>query len=414
MAQNKSGNDPLLRVRSQRLEGLLDLYSRGVIQLDDFIRLKDEVKSLPFARSTEPAEPSPSGSNRRMELRQIRDEIHRRERAIEPGIEPQRKIDLSPYLTPPPKVSPEPRRSEDRATETSITIPPELRIGSAQAEEAIEEVYVEPDALSFSSWRIQSAEFLSSSRSVRALSATFFLAIILTIGIARSGPVNEIVSSLQPQNSTASSFVSSVQANSHIHPRFGPQAVRQCLDWCGGMNSEDLCSRACNRLTLSEFARRITKSEIDPAQEAKASTQQCAEQAHRRLPESDRSAWTKSTNELVETLRHAEETRTISDFSRARLDHDKLNQLNESVSAPQQASLSEKTLSSELARASCLRVNLALSEMGLVLARQSSDSLSERFYQRYYEQLQPAAASASRNISDLLKKIGDFDGAQTK
>ena len=297
MGQKKSGNEHLLRARSERLEGLLDLYTRGVIDINDFIRLKTLVK-IP-AQTAAPAaetEPPRSGSTKKQELRQIRDEIRRRENTSTEEPEFHRGLnDISLYSSPMPsaeKFSTEPMITESFISELQSAVHqsvPAAVLGIVETPAKDPEPAKQSGLSRSGLWISSSMAAVSRSpRSIAAVAATFLIASVLTIGIARSGPVNQFVNTLQPQNSAASAFISQSTANSFIQPSFGPQAVRRCLDLCLPVNPEATCGRACNHLTLSEFARRITAQEINPAEEARRSANQCNNQARRRFSEESR------------------------------------------------------------------------------------------------------------------------------
>lgn len=174
-----------------------------------------------------------------------------------------------------------------------------------------------------------------------------------------------------------------------IEPLFGPLAVSSCSSKCEAKPSETkaACIRACEKLSLRNYARRITTDEPIPGADAEEICRRCtkAELGSSRFESAEQwEAAAKSASIGLNRL-----TSTIADFGMARQAFTEMYEVNQRLMLPPAGLDKEAAITEELAQATCLRANLALVEMALALLRHQPDEYSKRFYFNLHKALSP-------------------------
>lgn len=242
---------------------------------------------------------------------------------------------------------------------------------------------------------------------------TVGVVVVITIVILTSKPVEQLILDLKSYNSNATALTAASENDKDpfVEPLFGPVAVRSCLSGC--LNKSDAvqtaCKRACQRLSLSEYPRRITLSDPDPALDAATIKSRCLDKTIRRTVSDSRGAWQREMKSALALLSQTSSSSGIEDFGKKRLSFNALFDISSSLRLPVQGSEEELALTGDLIRGTCLRANLTLAELALMIVKQNSDSLSRRYYSRLHKILQPATESWESNLFNQATALSLLD-----
>ncbi|MFN8389706.1 MAG: hypothetical protein U0136_05400 [Bdellovibrionota bacterium] len=238
-----------------------------------------------------------------------------------------------------------------------------------------------------------------------------FVAALLTMIVANSAPMDAVVEKLQSDRPTAiasTTFDSAVQT-SIFQPLFGPQAVAACVRQCSASTSDDSvpCERSCQKLSLTEYAHRITFVEARPETDAKRIVASCEDSDLSLLEYSNQLEWEEHVISAVNTLRDASGKVASGDFAKSRLLYGATSETVATLRRPPAVSPNEKEaiLTEKLIRASCLRAHHTLTELALVLVQQSGDQYSVRYYSELNQLLRPHMVQAEVGVIKDAKTI---------
>lgn len=246
---------------------------------------------------------------------------------------------------------------------------------------------------------------------VAKTAATCILAAAVTFSVSKSSPVEHLITALQLYHPSAQARpLFERTGDSLIEPLFGPQAVEACLGGCSTRDVSDptLCQQACARLSLAEYPRRITLDEIDAKADAERVIVSCVTSTVTPSTTMDEDTWRREVLAAVEQIENAPRDSRGSDFGVARLIYQQLLETAQQLRAPTTLEKSERAFTEKLLRCSCLRANLALSELGLVIVHQNRDSFSERYYRTFQRTLKQETFAAEQrmlNEARTLKRL---------
>lgn len=210
--------------------------------------------------------------------------------------------------------------------------------------------------------------------------------------------VREAVSAMIPLvkdgNVSKVSVVSRVAQENAVQPLFGPLAVDACNSWCSsepGMSAK-LCKLGCERLSLEQYGRRITISDASPVDDAMQMSSRCQLERSNFAVDESRAAWKERMRNALDVL-EASHLEASSSYSRAKVGHAQMLRVSSFVQLPPSASDADRNLTQQMAEVACLRVSLALSEMGRHLAMQAGDVVSQGYYSEFSSTLRPLVSS---------------------
>ena len=237
---------------------------------------------------------------------------------------------------------------------------------------------------------------------------TCIVAAVVTFSISKSSPVEHLITALQLYHPAAQARPMFESAgDSLIEPLFGPQAVEACLGGCSARDVSDptLCQQACARLSLAEYPRRITLDDIDAKADAERVIVSCITSTVPSSTTMDEATWRSEVLATVERIERAPRDSRGSDFGVARLIYQQLLETANQLRVPTTLDKSERSFTEKLLRSSCLRANLALSELGLVIVHQNRDSLSERYYRTFQRTLKQETFAAEQRLLNEARSL---------
>jgi hypothetical protein len=239
-----------------------------------------------------------------------------------------------------------------------------------------------------------------------------FIAALCTLIVANSAPMDAVVRTLQSERpmAVASTAYDSDAPQSIFRPLFGPQAVSNCMKSCeASASSTDVnpCERACQKLSLTEYAHRITYVDSRPATDAKRIIASCQSSDLRISSYDDELEWEEQAIAATSVLQKAEARSVSGDFAKARLLYGSAVDIVSQLQRPPSSSPNEKEtqLTENLIRAACLRAHHTLTELALVLVQQSSDRYSVRYYSELNQLIRPVMVKAETSVIKDAKSV---------
>ena len=245
--------------------------------------------------------------------------------------------------------------------------------------------------------------------SVAKTAATCVIAAVVTFSVSKSRPVEHLITVLQLYHPSAQARpLYEMSSDSQIiEPLFGPQAVEACLGGCSAREVADplVCQQACARLSLAEYPRRITLDDVDAKADAERVIVSCITSTAPPSEHVDVATWRTEAAKAVALIEQSPRDSRGSDFGAARLIYQQLREVTEQLRAPTSIEKSERAFTEKLLRTSCLRANLALSELGLTIVHQNRDSFSERYYRAFQRTLKPETFAAEQRMLNEARTL---------
>lgn len=248
--------------------------------------------------------------------------------------------------------------------------------------------------------------------SIASTAVTIAIAIGITLLISSSDPMERLITNLESSNATAIALPSrSTDTHSYfIEPLFGPLAVKQCRSHCDRRrgSAQETCLRSCERFSMSEYGRRITAEQASATADANSIVKRCRSKEIPSTYFASQESWLTETKAAGKLLQKAANSRKISDFGRTRLLYNNLFDVNTNLRLPPKGSdaggSSENSqLSQKLIRATCMRAHLALTELGILMAKESADDFSRRYFRDLHQTLRGKIEAYESDVLTLLK-----------
>ena len=255
-------------------------------------------------------------------------------------------------------------------------------------------VYRDPNSSSGSgvnpavSVRNSSAAPLSVPRRYRRRFRAFLVApLMLALGMVLAvaflkllAATNEVSRPAPPVKVTP---IDAPKLNNFLQPMFGVQAVDRCAQDCGSNPERSVCVRACKRLTLSAFGRRITLDRtLDPAADATEASQRCLTRSVEMDYYPTQEQWTEQAR-LGSAM--------LGRLSPASEAAQRLIEASKKVLLPPNSDKQRSDLTANLLKAMCLRTHQALAHAGLDEAQRSQDEFSVEYYTRFEQNIEASA-----------------------
>ena len=244
--------------------------------------------------------------------------------------------------------------------------------------------------------------------------ATCVVAAVVTFSVSKSSPVEHLITSLQLYHPSAQARpMFETRSDSAIDPLFGPQAVEACLGGCSAreVSNPSACEQACARLSLAEYPRRITMDDVDAKTDAERVIVSCITSTVPQSAAIDESAWREKVSAAVASIEQAPRDSRGSDFGGARLIYQTLLETTDQLRLPPSLDKTARAFTEKLVRSSCLRANLALSELGLVIVHQNKDSFSERYYRTFQRTLKQETYAAEQRMLNEARSLKNLKPA---
>ena len=194
-----------------------------------------------------------------------------------------------------------------------------------------------------------------------------------------------------------------------IQPLFGQLAVNVCLPKCGIREAEmkTACERACGRLSIRNYARRIDYQDADPIADAEETFRRCTKPGSGERFASGE-AWETAMKRALASLGRLTTLSQRAEYGSSRQAYELAYEKNERLMLPEKADGNDE-VTKQLSGVLCLRANLALAEMGIISAKQQPDEYSRRFYATFHRALKPKtidvenALMQDQRIQELMK-----------
>lgn len=234
----------------------------------------------------------------------------------------------------------------------------------------------------------------------RGGNVALFVTALVTIIAANSAPMDKLVHALQAERPTASAtqIDQTPPMRSIFQPLFGPEAVNRCAETCRESNVESVsaCERACAKLSLSEYARRILVVDDTPELDVERIVLSCERTPLPDRRHDNRMEWETEARSAVQLMKSVSTAAPSGDFAKSRLFFADLSSVLTELRLPPGATSEskERAVTDRLLRATCLRAHLTLTELALVLVRQNGDEFSHRYYSRLKKLLHPPTIRA--------------------
>jgi len=195
-----------------------------------------------------------------------------------------------------------------------------------------------------------------------------------------------------------------------IKPLYGPTAVPQCLENCKELEEESkqTCQRACAKLSIDDYARRITLADLEPSNDAKLIISRCASVEDFELLNTSRADWIIRSRIALEEVNSAPKSSRLGEFRDIEKIYKKMLDANKNLRLPPNHSSRDKEITLALLESTCIRTNLALTELGILTAQFNLDSFSRRYYYSLYKYLRPIASEAEKATIELAKQQNYF------
>lgn len=202
-----------------------------------------------------------------------------------------------------------------------------------------------------------------------------------------------------------------VAENSFIEPIFGQYAVRNCLSRCAkrGPGALDTCNRSCNIYQIQNFGRRITFERFEPVNDGNQMVSRCMTREVNLEAETSGSRWYQQTNATLSTLQKAETVFRSNDFTQLRGMYHGLLDANKAIRLPPGGTSAEIAFSKELARATCLAANLALTKIAIGVVESNQDSFSTRSYRQMAQTVEAKSNEVLAAITVQAKSLKLID-----
>jgi hypothetical protein len=191
-------------------------------------------------------------------------------------------------------------------------------------------------------------------------------------------------------------------------PLFGPEAQTECVAACTQRQNpaKTSCARACLRLSLEEYARRITLTDRTPQLDAQKITSRCLIAAESSSSSVSQVQWRESITQALATLAKAPARIGGDSYGSLRSLYTESSSIANNLSLPENGGSEEKVLTEKTRQASCLRANLALTEIALALSQQRQDDFSKRFYVGLHKALKPVTLDVEGSLLMNARKAG--------
>lgn len=165
-----------------------------------------------------------------------------------------------------------------------------------------------------------------------------------------------------------------------FRPLFGPEARSECLQHCSRLSSsaQSACERGCSRFSLKDYARRISHAVPNPKGDARKIAGRCLIAAQDLQTSATREQWKNAMGAAMTTVNVR--APRANDYTSLRSLYSASARVLDSLALMTNASDRERSITSAARQATCLRANLALTELAKDLSKQRQDTFSLRFY----------------------------------
>jgi hypothetical protein len=241
--------------------------------------------------------------------------------------------------------------------------------------------------------------------SISATLTTTFIALALGIalGFVRSVPIQ----TLQNKTNEATAFASidhkDQKMGKSISPLFGSIAISSCQTKCASINPTPSCNQACEKLSFSEYARRITLVDLDPKKDALLIEAKC-KNAKPQIQLATQTEWKNKSETALKLISSDLFLTSQQNLGKIRALFNDLATTHNSLSPPIKSSSETKRTSSTLARAVCLHAHLALTEMASIIALEGNDSYSRSYYLRLSTELRIKADEVKNSLKSAAQE----------
>ncbi len=190
-------------------------------------------------------------------------------------------------------------------------------------------------------------------------------------------------------------------------PIFGPLAASTCTSTCAsqGPPLQRACERSCERLSLKDYARRISYSKPNPVSDSRKIASRCLLTTQKIPKINDRALWLEGLNDAMTTI--SVRTRGPKDYTSLRSLYSASSRSLDALVIHKDASVADRAITSAARQATCLRANLALTELGAGLTQRRQDAYSLEFYRN----LRTLLVDITNEVEDrfvLQFRRGDF------
>ena len=198
-----------------------------------------------------------------------------------------------------------------------------------------------------------------------------------------------------------------VQKTTGFVPLFGPEAQTECLQTCELKQSslQTACQRACLRLSPENYARRITLKELSPSHDAQKISSRCLIAAEKAVEGPAPADWAAEVRDALALLDSAPSGSSARSYTQLRSLYSSAKSIFEKVTPPANPNDPQLALTTDTRNAVCLRANLTLVEIALLLTQQRQDSYSQRYYANLGRALKPRVLDAEGNVLISARKM---------
>ncbi len=184
--------------------------------------------------------------------------------------------------------------------------------------------------------------------------------------------------------------------NSAFRPLFGPEASAECSKHCAKLSTsaQNACERGCSRFALKDYARRISHAAPNPNGDARKIAGRCLIAAQELPSNANATQWKEALGAAMTTV--TVRAPKANDYTSLRSLYSASARVLDSLAVTANATEEQKTITSAARQATCLRANLALTELAIGLSQRRQDGYSLRFYSK----LKQALAAITGDVED--------------
>ncbi len=243
----------------------------------------------------------------------------------------------------------------------------------------------------------------------------FGIVVALAVGYARSMTNDAGARPKTPVNPVVGAAIDvpvSQPVELFVKPLFGSLAIERCAERCNSNNWNDpaafkACNRGCKRLNLTAYGRRITVKPLDAKQDAERIAFDCLRQPIN-VPRFDSlELWQAKTRQAMDSLFQAAAKGGDTDkLGASKVYYKDILRSHEQLRLPPISQVEKDPLTESLIRTTCLRTQLALTEVALGLVQERNDEFSWEFYRKLHQTLKPRVIDAESQLENAAVKQG--------
>ncbi len=232
------------------------------------------------------------------------------------------------------------------------------------------------------------------------------IAAAITVHIASSKPMTELASWLETEYPIAKAFAYT-NYGYRTEFLFGPQTVVSCLNKCNSLslNNKEICKRRCHKLSLTEYAHRITLGDNDPQSGYETILNLCSKERNFPIANSleswfanIKSGYTLLRKSSVNTV-HFGQNRYFYENAIGILNDMQLVKGNENTDL--------NDLTKIIYKANCLYAHQALCHLGSIMSKQNEDLYSQKYYEELTKILDNGANQLNPEITNKLERFAE-------